>query len=73
MKIVEKYACEICGRVFSEAKAAERCEEEHNLPVDITKYDDWDDNKRYHNCPRIIWVRAGKYIAKYRFDEVVED
>ena len=72
MKVIEKYACEICGRVFSKVKDAERCEEEHNLPVDITKYDDWDDNKRYHNCPCNIWVRAGKYIAKYRFNEIGE-
>lgn len=72
MKVIEKYECEICGRVFSDAKAAERCEENHNLPVDITKYDDWDDNKMYHNCPRNIWVRAGKHIAKYRFNEIEE-
>lgn len=73
MKVIEKYVCEICERVFFDAKAAERCEENHNLPVDITKYDDWNDNFRYRNCPRIIWVRAGKYIAKYQFVEVVED
>ena len=72
MKVIEKYVCEICGRVFSDAKDAERCEEEHNLPVDITKYDGWDGMENF-NCPRKIWVRAGKYIAKYRFEDIVRD